>query len=81
MHNIIHLGVSMCLENLAMRVGFVATAVLAARLGTDEFAAHNVGMSILGLAGIWLGVLSDQSSRFFLMGRRFRQGKWVDLVI
>ena len=37
------------LENIAMRVGFLATAVMAARLGTDEFAAHNVGMSILGL--------------------------------
>ena len=37
------------LENIAMRVGFVATAMLAARLGTDEFAAHNIGMNILGL--------------------------------
>ena len=37
------------LENIAMRVGFVATAVIAARLGTDEFAAHNVGMSLLSL--------------------------------
>ncbi len=37
------------LENLAMRVGFLATALIAARLGTDEFAAHNVGMNILGL--------------------------------
>ncbi len=37
------------LENLAMRVGFLATALLAARLGTDEFAAHNIGMNVLGL--------------------------------
>ncbi len=37
------------LENIAMRIGFVATAMLAARLGTDEFAAHNIGMNILGL--------------------------------
>ena len=43
-------GSNMFVENLAMRVGFVATAVLAARLGTDEFAAHNVGMNVLGLA-------------------------------
>ena len=200
------------LENIAMRIGFLATALLAARLGTDEFAAHNVGMNILslgfsfadgmqvaavalsgealgagrkeeakefgricqrigflisvvlallllvggrwfnslyfqedrvldmgvmisryimvivllqisqiiytgclraagdvrytltvalisvtvirtlvtvllvlvfnlGLHGIWLGVLSDQLSRFTLMRRRFRQGKWVDLKI
>ena len=37
------------LENIAMRVGFLATALVAARLGTDEFAAHNVGMNVLGL--------------------------------
>ena len=37
------------LENIAMRVGFLATAFLAARLGTSEFAAHNVGMNLLGL--------------------------------
>ena len=49
LQNIIHLGVNICLENLAMRVGFVATAMLAARLGTDEFAAHNIGMNILSL--------------------------------
>jgi len=35
----------------------------------------------LGLAGVWLGVLSDQASRFMLMGIRFRQGKWVDLKL
>ncbi len=37
------------LENIAMRVGFLATALLAARLGTNEFAAHNIGMNVLGL--------------------------------
>ena len=209
---IMQIGSTLLVENIAMRVGFVATAVLAARLGTDEFAAHNVGMNILGLgfsfadgmqvaavaltgealgagrkqqameygricqhigfgisvalsaalllggrwfyglyfsephiiemgvlisrfttvivllqisqvifsgclraagdvryalfaslisvtlirtvvtwvlvsvvglglAGVWLGVLSDQASRFMLMGIRFRQGKWVDLKL
>ena len=207
-----HLASSTSLENLAMRVGFLATALIAARLGTEEFAAHNVGMNLLGLgfsfadgmqvaavalageslgagekekakmqgsicqrigffisvmlslillfggrwiyslyfreaqiiemgvmvsrfmvvivllqisqviftgclraagdvrytltvalisvtgirtlatlllvgvfhlglAGVWLGILSDQVSRFLLMRRRFRQGKWVDLKI
>ena len=47
---IMQIGSTLLVENVAMRVGFVATAVLAARLGTDEFAAHNVGMNILGLA-------------------------------
>ena len=44
-----NLAYNSSLENIAMRVGFLATAFLAARLGTDEFAAHNVGMSVLGL--------------------------------
>ncbi len=44
-----HLAVNTSLENIAARVGFLATAMIAARLGTDEFAAHNIGMSILGL--------------------------------
>ena len=43
------LAIPSTLENLAMRVGFLATALLAARLGTDEFAAHNIGMNLLGL--------------------------------
>ena len=49
LRSIWRLAYNSSLENIAMRVGFVATAMLAARLGTDEFAAHNVGMSILGL--------------------------------
>ena len=44
-----NLAYNSSMENIAMRVGFVATALLAARLGTDEFAAHNIGMNILGL--------------------------------
>lgn len=44
-----NLAFSSGLENLAMRVGFLATALIAARLGTDEFAAHNIGMNLLGL--------------------------------
>ena len=44
------IAVSMFWENIAMRVGFLTTAVIAARLGTDTFAAYNVGMNLLGLA-------------------------------
>jgi Na+-driven multidrug efflux pump len=44
-----HLAMNTSLENIAARIGFLATAMIAARLGTDEFAAHNIGMSILGL--------------------------------
>ena len=44
-----HLAINTSFENIAARIGFLATAMIAARLGTDEFAAHNIGMSILGL--------------------------------
>ena len=44
-----HLALNTSLENIAARIGFLATAMIAARLGTNEFAAHNVGMSVLGL--------------------------------
>lgn len=37
------------LENIAARIGFLATALVAARLGTKLFAAHNIGMQLLGL--------------------------------
>lgn len=39
----------MFVENIFMRVGFLATALLAAGLGTDEFAAYNVGLNYLSL--------------------------------
>ena len=44
-----HLALNTSFENIAARIGFLATAMIAARLGTEEFAAHNIGMSILGL--------------------------------
>ena len=48
--SITSLGGNMLAENIAMRVGFLVTSLLAARLGTDAFAAHNVGMNFLSLA-------------------------------
>ena len=44
-----NLAINFFLENIAMRVGFLATAILAAKLGTDTFAVHQVGMNFLGL--------------------------------
>jgi len=35
----------------------------------------------LGIAGIWLGVLGDQISRFAFGGIRFAQGKWTKIRI
>lgn len=47
--SITNLGSNILAENIAMRVGFLVTSLLAARLGTDAFAAHNVGMNFLTL--------------------------------
>ncbi len=47
--SIYQLASNLFIENIAMRVGFLTTAMLAARLGTDAFAAHQVGMNFLSL--------------------------------
>ena len=48
--SIMGLSGNFLLENIAMRVGFVTTAVIAAKLGTAAFAAHQVGMNIISLS-------------------------------
>ena len=45
-----NLGVNLFVENISARIGFMITAITAARLGTEAFAAHNVGMNLLGLS-------------------------------
>jgi putative MATE family efflux protein len=37
------------IQFIGFRIGFMVTAVMAARLGTDEFAIHMVGMNLLNL--------------------------------
>lgn len=46
---IIKLGYSVFVEQILMRIGFMSTAMMAAKMGTDAMAAHQVGMNILGL--------------------------------
>lgn len=43
------LGINIFIENISARIGFFITAVTAAGLGTNAFAAHNVGMNLLSL--------------------------------
>ena len=47
--NLIHVGYSVFFEQVLMRVGFMMTAIMAAKQGTDAMAAHQVGMNIMGL--------------------------------
>ena len=49
---ILALGSNIFVENIAARIGFLVTAITAAKLGTDQFAAHNVGMNLLSLSFI-----------------------------
>lgn len=47
--SIIKLGFSVFIEQILMRVGFMSTAMMAAKMGTNALAAYQVGMNILGL--------------------------------
>ncbi|MCM1539825.1 MAG: MATE family efflux transporter [Blautia sp.] len=48
--NIIRVGYSVFAEQVLMRIGFMLTAIMAAKQGTDAMAAHQVGMNIMGLS-------------------------------
>ncbi len=47
--SIFNLASNLFLENIMMRVGFMATALVAANLGTESFAIHIAGMNLLSL--------------------------------
>ncbi len=48
--NIVKVGYSVFAEQLLLRVGFMATSLMAAAQGTQAMAAHQVGMNIMGLS-------------------------------
>jgi len=48
--NIIKVGYSVFAEQVLMRIGFMLTAIMAAKQGTNAMAAHQVGMNIMGLS-------------------------------
>lgn len=48
--HMLKLGYGVFLEQLLMRVGFVATALMIARQGMDEMAAHQVAMNVLSIS-------------------------------
>ncbi len=76
--SIFQLSNSMLAENIAMRIGFIITALTAAKLGTNPFAAHNAGMNILSL-GFSFGD-GMQVAAVALAGRSLGQ-KRADLAI
>lgn len=48
--NIIKVGYSVFFEQILLRIGFLATALMAANQGSDPMAAHQVGMNIMSLS-------------------------------
>ena len=48
--SLIKVGYSVFFEQLLMRVGFMATSIMAAKMGTASMAALQVGMNIMGLS-------------------------------
>ena len=48
--NMAKIASSIFLEQILLRIGFMSVAVMAAKLGTSAFAAHNLGMNIMSLS-------------------------------
>lgn len=48
--DIVRVGYSVFAEQVLMRIGFMLTAIMAADMGTDAMAAHQVGMNVMGLS-------------------------------
>lgn len=71
--SVVKVGYSVFCEQLLMRIGFMLTAIMAADMGTDAMAAHQVGMNIMGLSFSFGDGL--QSAAVALIGRSLGQGK------
>lgn len=70
--DIISIAYSIFAEQMLMRIGFMATAVMAAKIGNNAMAAHQVGMNILGLSFSFGDGL--QAAAVALIGRSLGEG-------
>lgn len=59
----------------------LAIAIISVSIIRTIVTIVTVNILNLGLDGIWIGILSDQTSRFIALRHRFKQGKWVNLKI
>ena len=48
--NMLHIGSSVFVEQIFMRIGFLTVSMMVANLGTEAFAAHQVGMNVMSLS-------------------------------
>ena len=70
--NLVRVGYSIFFEQVLMRIGFMATALMAAKQGTDAMAAHQVGMNIMGLTFSFGDGM--QAAAVALIGRSLGEG-------
>ncbi|MCM1496191.1 MAG: MATE family efflux transporter [Bacteroides sp.] len=70
--HLVRMGYSVFLEQLLMRIGFMLTAIMAARQGNDAMAAHQVGMNIMALTFSFGDGL--QATAVALIGRSLGEG-------
>lgn len=59
----------------------LAVAIISVSIIRTIVTIVTVNILNLGLDGIWIGILSDQTSRFIALRHRFKQGEWVNLKI
>lgn len=71
--DIVKLGYSVFFEQILMRIGFMATAIMAADQGNAAMAAHQVAMNIMGLSFSFGDGL--QSAAVALIGRSLGEKK------
>ena len=69
---LIRVGYSVFFEQVLMRIGFMLTAIMAAKQGTEAMAAHQVGMNIMGLTFAFGDGL--QAAAVALIGRSLGEG-------
>ena len=48
--NMLNIGSSVFVEQIFMRIGFLTVSMMVANLGTEAFAAHQVGMNVMSLS-------------------------------
>lgn len=71
--NIVKVGYSVFFEQLLMRIGFMLTALMAAKQGNASMAAHQVGMNIMALSFAFGDGL--QAAAVALIGRSLGEKK------
>lgn len=73
MQKIIKIGLPIFVEQFLVRIGFMSVAIMAAKLGTGAFAAHQVGMNIMTITFAFGDGM--QVAALALIGQSLGEGK------